>query len=280
MLYHYCSYEKFIKIIDSKCLWLTNLTNSNDEEEVIRTFEIIWEQIKTKLLTVDYSIPNINEKINLLDTQMKTEIMMSLHGNEAPFGVCFSDNRDLSHNWIEYGDKCEGIALGFSNEIFTGINKQQPHPNSIIENAIGWERSIYDNKIVSQFMTIAAIDLLQNYNNALGWLNLRTTLKHYSAFIKNPTFVDERETRIVYYPDDSHQSNASEVSTLIDNPIPHCCLPWIKSNGLCALKEIIIGKNCEHSAKEIISIFEKKKLDTSNINITISECSYRKSNNR
>ena len=37
-LYHFCSVEKFKKIIGSKVLWLSDLTQSNDTQEVTRTF--------------------------------------------------------------------------------------------------------------------------------------------------------------------------------------------------------------------------------------------------
>ena len=44
MLYHYCAYSKFESILQSKTLWLTQIVKSNDTEEVVRTFDIIWNK--------------------------------------------------------------------------------------------------------------------------------------------------------------------------------------------------------------------------------------------
>ena len=38
LVYHYCTVETFKSILQSKVLWLCDLTDSNDEQEVIRTF--------------------------------------------------------------------------------------------------------------------------------------------------------------------------------------------------------------------------------------------------
>lgn len=47
MAYHYCTVETFKKIMSSKVLWLSDLTDSNDDQEVKRTFVNLWEGKKT-----------------------------------------------------------------------------------------------------------------------------------------------------------------------------------------------------------------------------------------
>ena len=42
LVYHYCTVETFKSILQSKVLWLCDLTDSNDEQEVIRTFVVLW----------------------------------------------------------------------------------------------------------------------------------------------------------------------------------------------------------------------------------------------
>lgn len=39
IVYHYCTTETFRNILKSKVLWLSDLTDSNDDQEVIRTFK-------------------------------------------------------------------------------------------------------------------------------------------------------------------------------------------------------------------------------------------------
>ena len=279
LLYHYCSYDKFESILNSKTLWLTQIVNSNDAEEVFRTFNIIWPKIKKRLVDKLVHRSRAQEILNILDRQFELERLVSTIGDETPYGVCLSVNRDLSQNWNEYGAYGKGICLGFSTELFNGIERQFPHPNACFHPAIGWEQVIYDReKLADEFSSLFA-EILDNDSTPMGWLNVRTTLKHYSAFIKNPTFVDEREVRIIYYPDKSHVfDSVTELKSCVDEDYPHCSLPWIKSNGECALKEIIVGNNCKHNCEDIQRLlFEKGIKD---VKITKSEYPYRVSENR
>lgn len=279
LLYHYCRYDKFASILNSKSLWLTQIVKSNDEEEVVRTFNIIWPKIRRGLIDKLDDKTKAKEIFSILDNQFRLEGLLSKNGDEIPYGVCLSLNRDLSQNWNEYGANGEGICLGFSSELFNGIERQFPHPNAFFHPAIGWGQVIYDREKLADKFTSLFAEILNNDSTAMGWLNVRTTLKHYSAFIKNPTFVDEREVRIIYYPDKSHVfDSVTELKSCVDEDYPHCSLPWIKSNGECALKEIIVGNNCKHNCEDIQRLlFEKGIKD---VKITKSEYPYRVSENR
>lgn len=74
LVYHYCSVETFKNILQSKVLWLCDLTDSNDEQEVIRTFGVLWERVKKRLEQTD--IPNVvlDNAFQLINQQFKTEI--------------------------------------------------------------------------------------------------------------------------------------------------------------------------------------------------------------
>ena len=280
LLYHYCSFEKFLSIIKSKTLWLTQIVKSNDTEEVVRTFKIIWERIKVDIEKGIGDLPHSSDIMHILNNQMELELQVATNGDQTPYGVCLSINRDLAQNWNEYGDMSCGIALGFSDELLTGITQDLPHPSIDFNRAIGWNQVYYDRDDLAKHFVPLFIDILKNDQTALGWLSVRTTLKHYSAFIKNPCFQDEREVRIVYYPSKEHKVHPiSEVSTLISEPLLHCTLPWLKSNGVCALKEIIIGTNCERTTNEILDLLHKSGIN-SDINIVKSEYPYKISDNR
>jgi len=280
LLYHYCSFEKFESIIESKTLWLTQIVKSNDKEEVSRTFKIIWDSIQKDLEKGLVDMQNSADIIKILSSQMEVELHSSLKGDETPYGVCLSINGDLAQNWNEYGDMSRGIAIGFSSELFTGIAHSMPHPSVNLEHSIGWNQVYYDRDDLTQKFISIFIDTLRSDTTALGWLTVRTTLKHYSAFIKNPTFKDEREVRVIYYPCKEHSQNSiSEVSNIIEEPLLHCTLPWLKSDGMCALKEIIIGTNCEYTSEDISNLLHKNGVH-SDISIVKSQYPYRISKNR
>lgn len=56
LYFHYCNVSTFIEIMNSKVLWLADLTESNDTQEVTRTFETLWNVVKTRLRESDLDI--------------------------------------------------------------------------------------------------------------------------------------------------------------------------------------------------------------------------------
>ena len=96
LVYHYCTVETFKNILKSKVLWLCDLTDSNDEQEVIRTFVVLWEQVKQRLEQTDIPKDILDSAIQQIDQQYKTKIQ-----TEPPYGVCFCQKEDISSQWTE-----------------------------------------------------------------------------------------------------------------------------------------------------------------------------------
>ena len=69
LVYHYCTVETFKSILKSKVLWLCDLTDSNDEQEVIRTFVVLWEGVKKRLKQTDIPKDVLDNAIQLIDQQ-------------------------------------------------------------------------------------------------------------------------------------------------------------------------------------------------------------------
>lgn len=280
LLYHYTSFESFKSIINSRSLWLTDFMNSNDSEEVIRAFKNLWSDIKPNLEKIFENNDKALQTLEIADLQMKTEIqsVLTKESDMKPYGVCFSVNRDLSENWNEYGNHGKGIAIGFDNNLLKGINHEMPHPNALLQNAIGWNQVYYQNKHMNdEFFNLFKAIIEKGDKSA--WIIIRTTLKHYSAFIKNPSYKDEREVRIAYYPDQSHDYKHAtcKLEELKNDPIPHCTLLW---KGLDCIREIIIGTNCSAENNEIVQLLEAQGIDSRNISIYRSSYPYRESKNR
>lgn len=72
LVYHYCTVETFKSILQSKVLWLCDLTDSNDEQEVIRTFVVLWERVKKRLEQTDIPKDVLDNAIQLIDQQYET----------------------------------------------------------------------------------------------------------------------------------------------------------------------------------------------------------------
>jgi hypothetical protein len=239
--YHYCSVDTFKKIMDSKVLWLSNLIESNDTQEVTRTFDILWSAVKARLLDSDIDPDIIVQEIDILDRQFELELLV-----DKPYGVCFCQSPDVLQQWIVYGDNTKGVVLGFDFDWFKGLERQMPHPSSVFHHTIGYDDTLYHTKWLEDNFYEICYDAIKEYGLSAWIMGIRPTFKHYSAFIKNPTFHGELETRIVYYPNEREDfsDNELQISRLKTVPLPHYCLPWTRGGEDNALKTIGFGCNC------------------------------------
>jgi hypothetical protein len=256
--------------MNSKVLWLADLTESNDMQEVTCTFETLWDSVKIRLRESDLEKEVIEEAIEILDKQYNLEVQV-----DKPFGTCFCKASDSLTQWLEYGDKTKGVVLGFDLEWFEHLKKQMPHPNSKQMQSVGHESALYYNKDLENEFYHYCYDTIKNAYTA--WIiQIRTTFKHYSAFIKNNAFYTELEERIVYYPDTNkqHPDNDLKISELVETPLPHYCLPWTNGNGDNALKEIGLGFNCDLTQEQIKEIIMEANFD-GEFQLFKSKCPYR-----
>lgn len=80
LLYHYCSFEKFLSIIKPRTLWLTQIVKSNDTEEVVRTFRIIWDRIKGDIEKGISDLHHSSDIMSILNNQMELELQVATNG--------------------------------------------------------------------------------------------------------------------------------------------------------------------------------------------------------
>ena len=104
LVYHYCSIDSLIKIVEGKSLKFSDIKKSNDYKEI----ELMWqgysEFIKTNSKNSDV-IPSLdyfkNEQMNVTDFLV----------------CCFSNTKDALHLWNCYANK--GVAIGFRKDTLT-----------------------------------------------------------------------------------------------------------------------------------------------------------------
>lgn len=281
LLYYYCKKEDFENIIKSKSLWLTRIIDSNDSEEIKRTLRIIWGKIKGDVIeALKVDGVNFESNIVMLEQELQTYSFSLDYGYSQLLCACLTENRDLAQNWNEYGDHGNGYALGFSHNLFCNIRNDVPFSSSLYEPSIGYSKVYYEDNVLLKQLTETCIQAFKLKCGYPPYLTVLKTLISYSAIIKNPTYKDEREIRIVYYADgEKFGENKSEIGNFEESPIPHCALPWIKSSGICALKEIIIGRNSGATKDEVQKILNQNAINQS-ISIVESEYSYQQSKNR
>ena len=141
-------------------LWLCDLTDSNDEQEVIRTFAVLWERVKKRLEQTDIPKDVLNNAIQLIDQQYKTEIQ-----TEPPYGVCFCQKEDISSQWTEYGDHTKGLSLGFDINWFILNNIKEVGAVVDRPKALGDIRGV--TYIYGMFYRFGLIDMPDKVNGKM-----------------------------------------------------------------------------------------------------------------
>lgn len=257
-------------MIESKDIWLTELKKSNDCEELSRGYINLWERIKKKLSKMKISSEELDFTIDMIDKHLYLQEMC-----DQPFGCCFCEESDLMQQWNEYGGCGDGVALGFDLNWFPKLEKKFPTTTSIIENAIGYEKVMYDTRddvLVDDFIDII-FQSIEMFGHEAWLKGVLSSFKHYAAFIKNPTFKDERETRIVFYPDKLQKEVFPGLHGPYNNVRLHYCLKWA-DNSSSALRSITIGRKCVFTEKEIRLRLRENGI-SNHILITESDCSFR-----
>lgn len=268
ILYYYCKFSTFQSMLHTKTLWLTDLTKSNDAEEVNRAYCDLWGRIKRNLEKTDLSKEVLSSQIEMLDSTFAIQSY-----TDVPFGCCFCAENDLVQQWNEYGDHGGGVAVGFDLSKIHGLRKQLPITSALIAQSLGYERVIYDSRVLEDQMTALIYKSIKEKNYHAWILEILPTFKHYASFIKNPTFKDEKETRIVFFPNDRFEDTLPNLSRLESNVMEHYSLGW-SHEGVSALKSITVGFNCTVPDSKINEMLKNAGLGAE-IKLFHSQCSYR-----
>ena len=99
VFYYYCKLSTFKSMLHSKTLWLTDLTKSNDAEEVFRAYCNLWNRVKLLLEQSDLPKDILKSQIEACDSNFRIQSY-----SDVPYGCCLCTEDDLVQQWNEYGD--------------------------------------------------------------------------------------------------------------------------------------------------------------------------------
>lgn len=122
VLYHYAGMDKAIKILTYKNLRLSDITKSNDMNEMSIFIPGIFDEMlkcyderggfSNKFV---YRRKTGKKALEMLVENLKTRITKELEeGKISTFVICFSEEGDLLSQWRGYADNGKGMCLGFS----------------------------------------------------------------------------------------------------------------------------------------------------------------------
>ena len=186
-IYHFTSIDSFTNIINSNVLFFSKISScSNDPSEGRYQQEYIFNYIKNNYLNYNLTLFNMNTTKNLLLNLYTISLSLDLYN---------------IHNWMEYGNYGNGIAIEFDKEkLEQFIEKLSPFMNSRKVEYI--EKNINNNiKKVFDDKESPDIKLLLLY-----------------PFIKHRVYKCEKEYRIAFVGNENAHKN-DEVPDDIELPV-------------------------------------------------------------
>ncbi len=216
-IYHYCSADTFMAIIQNKTLRLSDINKTNDYMEKKWANNIIVSVLQEKLnehginmkLEEDYWY---DEQSNNHLEYYKKEVARVLYDKSPVLITCFSAEKDRLSQWRTYGQDGTGVAIGFNckaisllndkrdivvEKVIYKENKRKEKLGQLIESVIIYIQNMFEEdkvKISDDFNVYfedefdSFCEVLVDYIGQVG------------CVIKNPAFSEEKEVRIIYYP--------------------------------------------------------------------------------
>lgn len=216
-IYHYCSADTFMAIVQNKTLRLSDLNKTNDYMEKRWANKFIVSMLQEKL--DEYGIDMKLEEDYWYDEQSnnhlqyyKKEVERVLYDESPVLITCFSEKKDILSQWRAYGQDGTGVAIGFNYKVISLLNdkrdvffekviykenKQKEKLGQLIESVIIYIQNMFEEdkaRISDDFNVYfkeefdAFCEVLVDYIGPI------------SCIIKNPAFSEEKEIRIIYNP--------------------------------------------------------------------------------
>ena len=119
ILYHYCDTSTFLNIIKKKQLWMTDISKSNDYDEMRILLPDIFDYIVNAYERTPFVFNYVGKKgldaiKQVVDDTERLINKAFERGRTTSFVVCFSEYGDSLGQWRGYGDDGNGISIGFS----------------------------------------------------------------------------------------------------------------------------------------------------------------------
>lgn len=200
IVYHYCSLETFIKIIQKPSLRMTNIIKSNDNMEIAYSLKEARAATLSILTNCGKKFPKVQETIeNVSFDELFDEVIEKF--NLSYYAVCFSGNGDLLSQWRGYGNDGTGVALGFNAYYLSKLSLKES--NFQYQPMNYGAEEIWENTQQNIAKNMKKICSKHNYTtsdieNIL--FNIVSDAIYTAAFSKHHAFREEEEYRLVYFP--------------------------------------------------------------------------------
>lgn len=259
-------------------MWVTHTQYLNDRREFVHAVDLARVEIK-RLLETSSTDSAQKESLQRMEE--------ALNWSPQSINVCvcsFSEDRDSLSQWRAYGAGTSGFAIGFSADLLIAATSKK-----------NWylARCIYDAKRQREIIQNLVEEVLEeNLSGDYGYRpedddeleivrarggNLLAYLNRYAPILKDESFSEEREWRIISRPlmNSSKDFCFREGRSLL---IPYSKFPLSYDDLTFRLKEVVIGpaRDQERSKSSVISfLMHERLLKRMEIDVEISKVPFR-----
>lgn len=175
-LYHYCTLDSLLGIVQNKSIWAGDVRFLNDREEIreakkhmLRNIDIIENHLK--------DLPGCREVIGSLKRVCSQ--------NHLLFATSFSKEGDNLSQWRCYGDRGRGVCLGFDEALIRSLGHR-------VDKMLYSADELLEAVVTTGKQCATSAGRTQSELKALDRRFIEMT-----ALSKNPAFKDEREFRLL-----------------------------------------------------------------------------------
>ena len=202
-LYHYCSVPTFYNIIKNKSIWLSDISKSNDSQELrwilgeLRIFMmeqwlVYVNNAQAAGKTVDFSL--FNDTYKVIDNFLRLEIKKN-------WVFCLSEKKDDLGQWRGYADDGRGLAIGFQAENFYVMDALALEKDNSFDFC--FRKIEYGRKKLKAYFDglLDNIDLSAERSSdevIAALLKCVEVTLDVAAWYKNDGFREEKEWRLIY----------------------------------------------------------------------------------
>lgn len=265
IVYHYCNVDVFMKIISGKSIRLSDITKSNDSTEIIWITRfmkgVFLKEFRKEAAKTKYFKEGYKEEIFINLVEKYTDMFFKDGQRQyACFVCCFSKANDLLSQWRGYSDDASGLAIGF--DILTHSNDVNAiHFGDIVYGERKQRTKIkkYADSLISKLKLIlrdSCTDIEKKSEDAFYESFLQ--LFKLSILMKNPFFIEEKESRIYYLKKLGSSietkldcGDLSKVEYYIrgDDIVPYIELKLDGKN--IDIKNVVIGPKCKARKRDV-----------------------------
>jgi hypothetical protein len=218
LVYHYTSIDTMLKIVKGSCVWASSINYLNDTTEGDHYLGLIRERIRDCIFSRKYADPHIFDSI-MSQSRISFE--------DRPYVASFSELGDSLPQWRSYCPQGNGVAIGFDTDCplrsqvkDAALEQDPPHPEKsrfeFFRPKIRFAKIDYIDKTAKELLDQDISAAIQEANAEAAitaTMNpdqgerdgepgararlFESAIRRRAGFIKNPSFSNESEYRLL-----------------------------------------------------------------------------------